>query len=269
MAAKAKAEAAALQTIQDYLKSEAFFTAIDNAVEKAVDKQLGKIIERLTKVEEENRIITERLDNNDGRLLGLETRLDSKENEIKCLNDLLSQQKTTAENLKVSLNEAEQYSRRNCLKFYGVKEVNGATEKTDDTICKIVNDRLGVALSPNDIDRSHRIAASKRDGDEAEAGQGATRSATKTTRPRAIIVKLTTYRKRREIIKSRRKLKGTGIAIDEALTKTNQELLRAAKQHEKVIEAWPSDGRIVVLLPATSGKTIKKVIHSKDELKIL
>ena len=181
------------------------------------------------------------------------------------MNDLLSQQKTTAENLKVSLNEAEQYSRRNCLKFYGVKEVNGATEKTDDTICKIVNDRLGVALSPNDIDRSHRIAAPKRDGDEAEAGQGATRSATKTTRPRAIIVKFTTYRKRSEIINSRRKLKGTGI-----FNKNKSRAATDGKQHEKVIEAWPSDGRIVVLLPATSGKTIKKkVIHSQDELKNL
>ena len=264
MAAKGKAiaEATALQTIQDFLASDAFFDAIDRAVEKAVDKQLSLIVDRLTTLEQQNRQIIDRLDQNDGKLLELETRIQAKEKEISRLDDLLCRQESATQTLQIALNDAEQYSRRNCLKFYGVKEANGITENTDDTICKIVNDQLGVSLTPSDIDRSHRVAAPKRDEGEREAS----RAGKKTTRPRAIIVKLATYRKRSEILKLRRKLKGTGVAIEEALTKTNQDLLWAAKRHEKVLEAWPSDGRIVILVQATRGKTMKKVIHTKQEL---
>ena len=265
MAAKAKAEAAALQAIQDYLKSEEFINAIDSAVERAVDKQLTKILERLSVTEEDNKLIKDQLDQNDGKLLELETKLASKDDEIARMKDTVSHHESSIQNLQMALNEAEQYSRRNCLKFYGVKEVpKGTMENTDDTICQIVNSRLEVTLHPNDIDRSHRVAAPKRD--EAKAGKNASHSTNQAIRPRAIIVKLSTYRKRNEIIKARRKLKGTKIAIDESLTKTNQELLWLAKKHEKVLEAWSTDGRIIVLLQATRGKTMTKVIHSRDEL---
>ncbi|XP_041464626.1 uncharacterized protein LOC121415493 [Lytechinus variegatus] len=140
--------------------------------------------------------------------------------------------------------------------------------QADDVICKLVTERLGVSLTPNDIDRSHRIAAPNRD-QATESTSGTARAPNRKSRPRAIIVKLTTYRKRAEILKMRRKLKGSGIGIDEALTKTNQDLLYAAKQHQKVKEAWTSDGRVIVLLPATRGNTIKRVIRSKEELKKL
>lgn len=265
MAAKGKAiaEATALQTIQDYLVSDAFFEAIDRAVEKAVDKQLSKFAKRLINLEQSNKQIIDRLEQNDGKQLELESIIQDNEKSISRLNQLLHQQESATRSIHIALNEAEQYSRRNCLKFYGVKEANGAAESTDDTVCAIVNDRLGISLTANDIDRSHRIAAPKRD--DGDGGQEASRAG-KNSRPRAIIVKFTTYRKRSEILRARRRLKGTGVAIDEALTKTNQDLLWTAKRHEKVLEAWSSDGRIVVLLQATRGKTMKKVIHNKDEL---
>ena len=66
MAAKAKAEAAALQAIQDYLKSEEFINAIDSAIERVVDKQLTKILERLSVTEEDNILIKDYSDQNDG-----------------------------------------------------------------------------------------------------------------------------------------------------------------------------------------------------------
>ena len=113
MAAKAKAsaEAAALQTIHDYLKSDAFFDAIECAVEKAVDKQLSKIIERLSKIEQDNLDIMDRLVHSDGKLLELETSLQTKETEISRLNGFLRQHESTFGNFKLALNDAEQYSR--------------------------------------------------------------------------------------------------------------------------------------------------------------
>ena len=75
-----------------------------------------------------------------------------------------------------------------------------------------------------------------------------------------------TYRKRSAVLRSRKKLKGSGIAIDESLTASNQDILWAAKKHDRVKEAWASDGRIIVLLAGTGNKDIKRLIRNKDEL---
>lgn len=273
MPVKSKAEEAAMKTIREYLQSDDYYDGIEKAVYKAVSKELGKLIKRLSKIEKVHENIIERLDHNDVKLLEFESILQSKEVEITRLNHQLRNHQSSIDNFKMSLNDTEQYFRRNCIKFYGVEEMNregngSMNENSNDVICKLVT--LGVSLTPNDIDRSHRIAAPKRDeahGTTSLASDSA--RASKKPRPRAIIVKLTTYRMRTEILKVRRKQKGSGIGIDEALTKTNQDLPYAAKQHEKVKETWTSDGRVIVLLPATRGNAIKRVIRSKEELKWL
>lgn len=200
----------------------------------------------------------EQLECNDGKLLDLETSLIAKVAEIERLNSVVDSQASSITSLKLTMNESEQYSRRNCLKFYGVKE--SASEDTDKIVCQLATERLGVPVTIADIDRSHRVAS---------RNVGATDSQTSNDRakkPRTIIAKFCSYRVRTAVLRARRKLKGSGIGIDEALTSTNQELLQTAKKHAKVKEAWSSDGRIVVLLPASQGKTMKRTIHSKNDL---
>ena len=184
--------------------------------------------------------------------------------EIKSLNSLIVKQSNPIKNLQVSMNEADQYSRRNCLKFNGVKESPG--EDTDDVILRIANERLGVPLAKTDIDRSHRIA-SPRHSLEERATDGSHKQS--NSRPKPIIVKFTSYRVRLSVIRARRKLKGSGMGIDEALTATNQSLLWASKKHEKVKDAWTSDGRVIILLAATGNKTIKRLVRSSEELEAL
>ena len=198
-------------------------------------------------------VIKERLDDNDGKILELETSLAARKTEIKRLNDLVDAQATSINNLELTMNEADQYSRRNCLKFYGVKESDSENTATN---------RLGIPLTIADLDRTHRVASRKNGTTDSQA-QGAN---SKSRKPRAIIAKFFSYRLRSAVIRARRKLKGTGIGVDEALTSTNHELLWAAKKHEKVKEAWSSDGRIIALLPATGGKSIKRTIRSKTDL---
>ena len=257
---KATAEAAALQAVEDYLKTEAFVNAIQTAVERAIDKHLTTLIHRVDQLEEANTGIKERLDDNDGKILELETSLAARKTEIKRLNDLVDAQATSINNLELTMNEADQYSRRNCLKFYGVKESD--SENTDELICQLATNRLGIPLIIADLDRTHRVASRKNGTTDSQA-QGAN---SKSRKPRAIIAKFFSYRLRSAVIRARRKLKGTGIGVDEALTSTNHELLWAAKKHEKVKEAWSSDGRIIALLPATGGKSIKRTIRSKTDL---
>ena len=125
---------------------------------------------------------------------------------------------------------------------------------------------LGVHLTVNDLDRSHRVAP-RSEKSTSDSGSGGTNQ--KNKKPRAIIAKFCSYRVRSSVLRARRKLKGTGMGIDEALTPTNQELLWTAKKHSKVNGAWSSDGRIVVLITTTNGKSIRKTIHCKQDLEKL
>ena len=83
----------------------------------------------------------------------------------------------------------EQYSRRNCLLLHGVPE---AQTDTDNAVLSVANDKLGLNLTRECIDRSHRIGQSTSNG-----------------KPRPIIVKLTSYDTRRKIFGAKRQLKGT------------------------------------------------------------
>ena len=88
--------------------------------------------------------------------------------------------------LEIELEDAQNYSRRNCLLIHGVKEVRG--EKTDTKVLEIINKELGVELAVDDIDRSHRIG--KPDSNKKPK----TRNNKDKTRP--IIVKVVSYRDR-------------------------------------------------------------------------
>ena len=263
----AEAKALVTQAIQDYLKSKAFSKAIENALKEGIENRLDEFFVRIDSLEKRHTELTQQVEQNAGRTMELEVDNKAKSKEITRLKTTVAAQAEKLHTIETEINEMNQYSRRNCLKFYGVPE--STDEITDDVICRIAAERLKVPLTTDDIDRSHRVAARKQSvSSTAETsttdGAGGAQSRKK---PRAIVVKFCTYRKRSAVLRVRKNLKGTGMAIDEALTAANQELLWTVKRHEKVKEAWSSDGRIVALLPATNGRTIKRVIRSKDELR--
>ena len=163
--------------------------------------------------------------------------------ELKCAEKKLTEKNKNLEKQTIQLQveletrsdvleDLQQYSRRNCLLVSGVPE-RGRSEKTDELI-KSVAAKAGVEVQDQDIDRSHRLGAPK------------------PGRPRPIIVKFTRYNKRSELIKSRRKLKGTSIGIQEQLTPFNQYLLGKAQELVKRCDiataAWSWDGTVTVLV---------------------
>ena len=50
----------------------------------------------------------------------------------------------------------EQYSRRNCLLVHEIAETN--KENTDGLVLKTLNEKLGINITKNETDRSHRIS---------------------------------------------------------------------------------------------------------------
>ena len=122
----------------------------------------------------------------------------------------------------------EQYSRRNCLLLHGVPE---AQTDTDNAVLSVANDKLGLNLTRECIDRSHHLGQSTSNG-----------------KPRPIIVKLTSYDTRRKIFGAKRQLKGTRLVITENLTKRRSDLLQKARLVDGVVATWTIDGRIVCLV---------------------
>ena len=128
----------------------------------------------------------------------------------------------------------EQYSRRNCLLIHGIAEKSD--ENTDKIICDLAEEKLGVTISLDHIDRSHRVGARGRKD----------RKGRPLTRP--IIVKFIGYRPRSLMYAARAKLKTTRIYIHENLTPERQSLLRYVKERypgpgNKV---WTQDGKVKI-----------------------
>ena len=132
---------------------------------------------------------------------------------------------TEIEELKLVADEAEQYSRRNCLILTGVPEVQ--KENTDDIVKDVAQKWLNVQLDTRSIDRSHRLGKKTLHG-----------------KPRPIIVKLCNYHDKEKMYQAKKNLKGTKIMIVESLTKRRLELLKRAKETFGATNVWTLDGKI-------------------------
>ncbi|MEW8546532.1 MAG: hypothetical protein AB2693_23705, partial [Candidatus Thiodiazotropha sp.] len=165
----------------------------------------------------------------EGVLAGLKVKVASLENENQEL-------KARVVKLEEAVDNAEQYSRRNCLRITGIQEAEN--EVTDDVVISLARS-IDVELSLQDIDRSHRLG-------RPEPGDIGTR------KPRDIIVKFATYRMRAKFYKARVLTKSRGhrgVFVNEHLTKTRGRLMYQARQRvrsQQLKSAWSSDGVILV-----------------------
>lgn len=181
-----------------------------------------------------------------GVLAGVQNQLDHLTSENAVLRAEIVQ-------LKKKSDQAEQYSRRNNVRISGLPEVStGTDENTDIKVIEMAS-KLGVFLTLQDIDISHRLGVRKPD------------------RRRDIIVKFTTRRAKHKIYKARVLAKDRGYKgtyINEDLTKERSKLLFLARQLAKkgtIDSAWSFEGNI--LAKDKSNKVHR--ITSEDDVSTL
>ena len=219
------------------LKSSAFI----NLVESSVDRKI--------------RSMQETIDKQEALIMDLQCKNERMSKDLEKVTEKITAHNDHLHNIDLKMNTEEQYSRRNCLRLFGYPEK--PNENTDSIFIDVAKQNLKIDLTTDQIERSHRVGLKKE-----KPG--------KDDKPRGIIIKLKSYRKRDEIIKSRRNLKGTKLVIVEDLTSKNQTLLNQTRSHAKVKTAWSQDGRIIALLnEEKDGKNISKLIRSLDELALL
>ncbi|KAJ8301926.1 hypothetical protein KUTeg_020913 [Tegillarca granosa] len=80
--------------------------------------------------------------------------LNELKNEIQILRKENKTLKADNDNLRINIDDLEQYSRRNAIRISGIPE-NSGSENTDDIVKKVVSD-MGISINDEDIDRSHR-----------------------------------------------------------------------------------------------------------------
>ena len=59
-----------------------------------------------------------------------------------------------------SIDDLQQYSRPNCLLLHDVKETKD--ENTDEVTIKTLGEKMNIAISQEDLDRTHRIGKTDR-----------------------------------------------------------------------------------------------------------
>ncbi len=117
------------------------------------------------------------------------------------------------------LEEAEQYSRRACLRIYGIP-LPSSSESAAACLSKVkdVFKEMDVEVPDEVIDRAHRIGKKEKSNQTGVTGQ-------------AMIVKFTSWRHRTAVYRGRKKLQDKRIQLD--LTFKRARLLRLAKEKAK------------------------------------
>lgn len=133
----------------------------------------------------------------------------------------------------------EQYSRRNNIIIYGIKE--STNENVDDLVLSFLREKMKINCKIEDFERAHRIGQPK------------------TRKTRAIIVKFTSYRTKAEIYKNKSSLKGTTYLVKEDLTKYRVDLLKMAIEKFGFKKVWTSDGNIIAMDSSGQRRKITEI----------
>jgi len=237
--------------VNELIKSQDFKTFFKDLINEAVADKLSQLNNEVVDLRKEITDLKEDVEKLKGENLGQQSTL-NKLTKASNKNEMLRNDVSNRLNARsVDLEELQQYTRRNCVLINGVPEHKG--ENTNDVVVNIAQEKMGIELEPEDLDRSHRIGKFKAPG-----------------KHRPLIVKFARYNVRQNFMKNRKQLKGTSIGVSDLLTKFSQHLLHRANelvdQSRHVKAAWSWDGKVHVLIQHDGQPSRKLTINNQKNL---
>ena len=181
-----------------------------------------------------------------GEIVSLKTKLNKSEQTISAMKDELKVMRDEIQNVQDKQDDAEQYSRRNCVRVHGIPEVEG--ENTDSIVIKI-GEEVGADIFSDSIDRSHRVG---RKGDYS----------------RPIICKFTSHKTKLALLKAKKRLaeinteklfNAKKVFVNEDLSQQRAMIAtkaRSLKKDKRISDTWTRDG--VIFIRTLSG-TVERV----------
>ena len=139
------------------------------------------------------------------------------------------------QNIQIQVNRNHQYSRKDNLRIFEKEEL--PDEDTKQVVCDLVNVKLNVKIKPSDISAAHRLPKSKPSKKKGKKQR-------KEQKHRPIIVRLKGRGLRQEILKARKKLKGSGVSIAEDMTAANYALMKDAEASQCFKSVWFANGKV-------------------------
>ena len=115
----------------------------------------------------------------------------------------------------VAIDRQGQYSRRNFLLSHGIP--GNKNENADVLAMKVIDTKMEIKITQNDIDRTLRIRKSKTNG-----------------KPRPVIIKFVRYNDRKKFFSSKKFLKDSGVSITEGLLAFRMKQLTKGKRDFRV-----------------------------------
>jgi hypothetical protein len=154
-----------------------------------------------------------------------------------------SQANTNAiKNLSERCDKMDGITRKNVLRMDGLRNIDNGS--LINQVLNIINKQLKVDCSENHINEVSRLKGSE--------GKDST-----------ILVKFVTFWKRNEVFKAKKLLKGTGIFINEDLSKNQYELLKMARKKIGNHNVWSAGGKIFA-----KGANGIYIISSSEEIEM-
>ena len=148
-----------------------------------------------------------------------------KEKIIKHLKEDVTYLRGKGDDITAETDRQEQYSRKNCLLIHGIPE--NKNENTDVLAMEVIDTKMDIKITENDIDRTHRIGKPKNNG-----------------KPRPIILKFVRYNDRKKVFFSKKLLKVSGVPITESLTAFRMKKLTNTRETFGFRNVWTVDKRI-------------------------
>ena len=178
--------------------------------------------------------------------------------EIAALIDIVKTQNVKIQTLETEVERLKQHSLNKTILISGL--VEDPEKTTEAIVTKLCKDSLGVNLHPVDIDGIYRMTRRRNNQETADPI------------PPVIQLTLTTTRKKIEIMKNKKKLKGVEerrIYINERLTQRQSEIFAWARSEVKakqVNAAWTREGTVFIKKTSTATPEIvkEKPIKSKN-----
>lgn len=150
-------------------------------------------------------------------------------------------------------NDAEQYSRMNNIRLYGLKDDDPkqTSGMTAELVVTELNNQLKINLTMNDISIAHRLG----------------RYLPGRTRP--TIVQFVRREVKGTVMKNVKELKNSGMSISHDLTRLNQQVLQSIRlkdRDKEVDDVWYSNGKIFVSkrAPGKNGKLENRTFQIKQ-----
>ena len=143
---------------------------------------------------------------------------------------------------QLELDELEQYGRRMCLDISGIK--GDTKHSSEDVEAKVIDiaQKIGLDLSPRDIDRCHRLGKPRHGKD------------------RKSIVKFTNSKARERVYRARKTL-GEGIYVQDNLTIFREKLSYEARElvrAKTLSKTWVAGCKVYGLLPSQAQSFVIK-----------